>query len=90
MVASSTVPTEFQWTLRMLGAGEIAYVSNGDSGSSAHPSWENTSPGGAGAYNAALRNFAFIILDDLSITPTEGNPRETKVGPLIQAAKLTR
>jgi hypothetical protein len=51
--------TEAQWTVRMLGSGQIAYVSNGQSGTSAHASWTNTSTGGAGAYNAALRNFAF-------------------------------
>jgi hypothetical protein len=47
------------WSLRSLGGGEIAYVSNAeccDEGD--HPSWEDTSPGGDGAYNAALRNFA--------------------------------
>lgn len=47
-----------QWTLRRVGLGEIAYVSNGDSaGSSA--SWSIASSDGNGAYNAALRNFAF-------------------------------
>ena len=45
------------WTLRTLGSGEVAYVSNGAS-SGEHASWLNTSAGGAGAYNAALRNFA--------------------------------
>ncbi|MBL96165.1 MAG: hypothetical protein CMF70_12780, partial [Magnetovibrio sp.] len=51
--------TGYQWTLRSLGEGEIAYVSNGQSGTSAsHASWTNTSSGGSGAYNAALRNFA--------------------------------
>ena len=47
-----------QWTLRALGDGEIAFVSNGTS-SGAHASWESTAAGGAGAYNAAIRNFAF-------------------------------
>lgn len=46
------------WSLRSLGSGEIAYVSNGEFSGGDHPSWENTSAGGAGAYNAALRNFA--------------------------------
>jgi hypothetical protein len=47
------------WSLRTLGAGEIAYVSNGGHISSPEESsWLNTSPGGAGAFNAALRNFA--------------------------------
>ena len=49
----------YEWTLRDLGAGQIAYVSNGASGSnSEHASWLDTSAGGAGAYNAAVRNFA--------------------------------
>jgi hypothetical protein len=46
-----------QWTLRQLGAGEIAYVSNGDPGASS-ASWVITSSDGSGAYNAAVRNFA--------------------------------
>lgn len=52
-------PGSCHWTLRTLGSGEIAYVSNGELSPSAHASWEDTSAGGAGAYNAALRNFAF-------------------------------
>ncbi|MEQ9081623.1 MAG: hypothetical protein RLP09_47595, partial [Sandaracinaceae bacterium] len=60
VVASSGVATETQWSLRTLGRGLIAYVSNGQNGiSTAHASWTDTSAGGAGAYNAALRNFAF-------------------------------
>ena len=50
------------WSLRSVGAGEIAYVSNGaflGSASDPHPSWTDTSAGGAGAWNAAVRNFAF-------------------------------
>jgi hypothetical protein len=54
--------TEAQWTIRRLGAGQIAYVSNGQSSTSAHASWTTTTSGGAGAYNAALRNFAFNCL----------------------------
>jgi len=46
-----------QWALRTLGDGEIAYVSNGTY-SGSHASWAVTTAGGAGAYNAALRNFA--------------------------------
>ena len=46
------------WLLRSLGGGQIAYVPNGQYGpTSAHASWTNTAAGGAGAYNAALRNF---------------------------------
>ncbi|MEC7522882.1 MAG: hypothetical protein VYE22_23605 [Myxococcota bacterium] len=56
--ASGTVAGEAQWSLRTLGMGLAAYVSNGNPGTSAHPSWTNTAAGGDGAYNAALRNFA--------------------------------
>ncbi len=46
------------WSLRSLGAGEIAYISNGQLGpSSADQSWTNTTAGSPGAYNAAVRNF---------------------------------
>jgi hypothetical protein len=54
--------TQAQWTIRRLGAGQVAYVSNGQSSTSAHASWTTTTSGGAGAYNAALRNFAFNCL----------------------------
>lgn len=58
----AVVPSESgvtsQWTLRTLGDGEIAFVSNGNNGGE-HPSWESTVAGGAGAYNAVIRNFAF-------------------------------
>jgi MYXO-CTERM domain-containing protein len=47
----------WQWTLRTLGDGKIAFVANG-SNAATHPSWEDTSAGGAGAYNASIRNFA--------------------------------
>ncbi len=60
VVASGPVPAQAQWTVRAVGEGRIAFVSNGDGGSpSEAPSWRDTSAGGAGAYNAALRNFAF-------------------------------
>lgn len=45
-----------QWTIRGLGSGEIAFIANG-SGTTTPPSWVSTSPGGDGAYNAAIRNF---------------------------------
>jgi hypothetical protein len=45
-----------QWTLRAVGAGEIAYVANG-AGTGTHPSWTATGAGAPGAYNAAIRNF---------------------------------
>lgn len=51
-------PGDCAWTLRNLGSGWIAYISNGESGTSEHPSWEDTSAGGDGAYNKAIRNFA--------------------------------
>ncbi|MEM9194094.1 MAG: hypothetical protein AAGF12_33275 [Myxococcota bacterium] len=50
------------WTLRTLGAGEVAYVSNGDSSPSMHPSWGTTAGDGTGAYNGAIRNFAASAL----------------------------
>jgi MYXO-CTERM domain-containing protein len=58
-VCPTTGGASHQFTLRTLGLGRIAYVSNGQSGpSSAHVSWSTTTPaGGANAYNAALRNF---------------------------------
>ncbi|MCO4772437.1 MAG: PKD domain-containing protein [Deltaproteobacteria bacterium] len=55
LVQSSSVSTESQWVLRPLGAGEVAYVSNGQNGTSSHASW--TDP--TSVYNASLRNFAF-------------------------------
>lgn len=57
VVASAGTTSQSQWTLRALGSGEIAYVSNGES-TGTHLSWTTTGAGGAGAYNAALRNFA--------------------------------
>ncbi|MFK7989666.1 MAG: MYXO-CTERM sorting domain-containing protein [Sandaracinaceae bacterium] len=42
-----------QWSLRTLGAGLAAWVSAGSASV-----WTDTSVGGAGAYNAAARNFA--------------------------------
>gem|GEM_PF-906752 len=62
VAVTATTFTEAQWTVRTLGSGRIAFVSNGDSSfaaTTAHPSWTNTAAGGAGVYNAAVRNFAF-------------------------------
>ena len=60
VVVESSYTGGASWTLRPLGDGEIAYVSNGQiDTSSSHASWTNTSSGSDGAYNAALRNFAF-------------------------------
>lgn len=57
-VAASTATGGCQWSLRSYGAGEIAYITAGAWGSNVEGAWTNTSAGGAGAYNAALRNFA--------------------------------
>lgn len=57
-VAASSDMSGAQWTLRRIGAGEIAFVSNGTFGTS-HPSWDAGGEGGAAAYSAALRNFVF-------------------------------
>jgi hypothetical protein len=59
VVPSSGTAGSWQWTLRTLGSGQIAFVSNGTFNfSPLDASWENTAAGGAGAYNAAIRNFA--------------------------------
>ncbi len=55
---SSGDPGQGQWTVRRLGDGEIAWVSNGRA-EEAEPNWLLRDPGAAGVYNAALRNFAF-------------------------------
>lgn len=48
-----------EWTLRSLGDGYVAWVSNGFF-SGTHPSWETTTGSlGARAYNAAVRNFVY-------------------------------
>jgi hypothetical protein len=71
VVDSLNNPGECHWTLRTLGSGEIAYVSNGEYGPvSAHPSWEDTSAGGDGAYNAALRNFVYNAPASAAPIPT--------------------
>lgn len=53
----------WEWTLRTLGAGEIAYIANGNS-----VAWDVTAMGGPGAFNAAIRNFA-ATADRASIAP---------------------
>lgn len=56
VASTSNDGINWQWTLRTLGAGNIAYVSNGASAGNPNvASW--TTPGNA--YNGALRNFAF-------------------------------
>lgn len=57
----------YSWTLRSLGNGEIAYVSNGESYGGNHATWLNTSADGYGAYNGALRNFAAAIPEPASV-----------------------
>ena len=57
--ASQQAGGAYGWTLRQLGAGEIAWVQSGNySGSSDEPIWTDTSPTGFGMYNGAVRNFA--------------------------------
>jgi len=56
-----------QWSLRNYGAGQIAYISAGASLTSVETAWTNTSVGGAGAYNAALRNFAYNATGSTSV-----------------------
>lgn len=66
------------WSIRTLGDGQVAYISNGEyideNNSGNHPSWEDTTVGGDGAYNAAVRNFAYNcgapILADTTPVPT--------------------
>jgi Ca2+-binding RTX toxin-like protein len=60
VVGSSYGGTGASWSLRSMGTGEIAYVSNGIPGTTgSEDGWTDTSAGGYGAYNAALLNFAF-------------------------------
>jgi MYXO-CTERM domain-containing protein len=54
IVTASSDSACVEWSLRRVGAGEIAYVSIGTSGSH----WTTTTAGSAGAYNAVARNFA--------------------------------
>lgn len=55
VATSAAAATEAQWVLRALGAGFVAYVSNGDSGTGSHASWTTA----GNVYNSAVRNFAF-------------------------------
>ena len=75
--------TDSVWTLRSLGSGEIAYVSNGQSGNTGtHGSWSNTAAGGDGAYNAALRNFVQSAAEDappVALRQAVANPAEPGV-----------
>ncbi|MEX2367225.1 MAG: calcium-binding protein, partial [Pseudohongiellaceae bacterium] len=86
------------WSLRTLGTGEIAYISNGQYGTTgSHSSWTNEDPGGSGAYNAAIRNFAFNSTadDDAysdTIVRTDGvswASEGIRIGSLIQVSGST-
>lgn len=58
-VSRDTGGSGHEWTLRTLGDGFVAWVSNSASGGN-HVSWSTTTGTlGARAYNAALRNFVF-------------------------------
>ncbi|HSO23876.1 MAG TPA: hypothetical protein VLT81_13270 [Chondromyces sp.] len=60
--SSPCVGGAYGWTLRQLGAGEIAWVQSGNFASTNPPDeplWTDTSPTGFGMYNGAVRNFAF-------------------------------
>ena len=55
VVGSGGSPGYYQWRLRSLGAGQIAYVSNGNASfDSESTTWTDT----GSAYNAAVLNFA--------------------------------
>jgi len=59
VATSAGDPNQFQWVIRPLGAGEIAYVSNGATPNNGtfpngHDSWVDPTS----AYNASLLNFA--------------------------------
>ena len=64
----------FQWTLRALGTGEIAYVSNGANSGSSFDNWLVTTPIGTATYNAAVRNFvsAAATTSPPALTTTQG------------------
>jgi hypothetical protein len=49
----------YVWTLRNLGAGQVAYIASGNfTGTTTDdPDWTSTAIPGAGVYNAGLRNF---------------------------------
>lgn len=49
----------YVWTLRNLGAGQVAYIASGNFSASTtdDPDWTLTAIPGAGVYNAGLRNF---------------------------------
>jgi len=78
------LPDGSSWTLRRLGRGEIAFISNGEA-SGDHPSWTDSEEAGRNAYNAAIRNFA-LVGDRLDSTP--GSPAIAFDGPHLIAEGL--
>ena len=61
----------YEWTLRRLGKGEIAFISSGNfDNDNNDPDWTNTSIPGDGVYNAALRNFAYNACRSPESIPT--------------------
>ncbi|PCI32349.1 MAG: hypothetical protein COB54_07575 [Alphaproteobacteria bacterium] len=59
-VAASSVPGGCQWSIRTVGEGEIAFISAGAPDRGTESAWSNEATTGVGAYNAALRNFAYV------------------------------
>jgi len=62
----------WQWTIRSLGEGFIVWVSAGDllesEGAEIGQAWITNASDGSGAYNAAVRNFAFnCALDERAV-----------------------
>lgn len=78
------LPDGSSWTLRRLGRGEIAFISNGEP-SGDHPSWTESAGSRVSAYNAAVRNFAFVG-DRLESSP--GGPIIAFDGPHLIAEGL--
>jgi MYXO-CTERM domain-containing protein len=72
-VVDSSAGGTAQWTVRTVGSGRVAFVANGDAGPiSAHGSWDTLE----GAYNGAIRNFAFAAARGLpAIKPNGDNCR---------------
>lgn len=79
---TSTDATQGQWTLRTLGAGEIAWVSNGNSSSSPQANWTTTAAGPTGVYNAALRNFAWAASNGPPMRPPPNEPPPEDPSPV--------
>jgi hypothetical protein len=76
-----------QWTLRTVGSGEIAYVSNGDYSAAEPYSWTVPTPGAAGAYNAAIRNFAAASSPTPGISMTTASSARTPACPRTRSPR---